>query len=512
MQQNADDYTLSIANVLKKTITFTKATQVRLLFAVNASYAINATVQFEAGSTATPYEPYQGTDYMLDFGKNLLPVLHEDTSGAGLTFTNDNGVWNIKGTATAVVNFAIIRNTDKFHLPKGRYTFSLGTALTGGVTARVEAYSIESLSWVKTYGNMPAATGEYTLDISGEYYTTMLVSIPSGATVDFSIYPMIRHAFVTDPTYAPYNADMFEQTGGMVYGGKVDWNKGEMMAEWINLTFTGNENFQTMSDIYNGTGRTFLLLSAAGIATPTNIVGEVVCSHYPTRDYNTVNNTAGIICVAAYYTSTHLALRVQFTSTDDWKAFLKEQYNAGTPVQVSYKLAEPYTIQLTPAQMASFEGMNTVYTDANGGRVEFGHDLIEVIDSTMEPVSPKAGALWLDRSMTPAVLRRYNGSEWETVNDVTLIETVQDALLSKQAELEAAQRETALFLKMDAVNKVVRIGQTGLTSEFHIDAFGSGVTVNNEIFSRFEANRVVFGNMEIRRPAVGGLAFDSIVT
>ena len=196
---------------------------------------------------------------------------------------------------------------------------------------------------------------------------------------------------------------------------------------------------------------------------------------------------------------------VPLENVSAWKTYL-----AQNPVQIELPLMEPYTIQLTPVQIASLKGINTVYTDADDGRVEFGHDIVEVIDSVMSPASPKTGTLWLDRSLTPAVLRRWSGSEWDIVNDMSLIESTQDALMNKQAELEAEQKRTALYLKLDDSMKAVRIGQTGITSEFRIDAFGSGVVVNDEIFSRFEANRVLFGNMEIRRPNVGGLAFDSI--
>lgn len=135
-------------------------------------------------------------------------------------------------------------------------------------------------------------------------------------------------------------------------------------------------------------------------------------------------------------------------------------------------------------------------------------DAKSIHDGTSSPASPVAGALWLDRSVTPCVLRRYSGSAWETVNDVSLIETVQDAILSKQAEIEAAQRETSTYLRLD--NQMLRIGKADVTSEFRIDPWGAGVSVNDAVFSRFEAARVLLGKMEIRTPAVGGLAFDSV--
>ena len=48
----------------------------------------------------------------------------------------------------------------------------------------------------------------------------------------------------------------------------------------------------------------------------------------------------------------------------------RDVYSSGavptTGAQVVYKLAEPYTIQLTPQQITALSGVNTIYTDADG--------------------------------------------------------------------------------------------------------------------------------------------------
>lgn len=265
--------------------------------------------------------------------------------------------------------------------------------------------------------------------------------------------------------YEPYQGNTYflDFGGETVYGGDVDWHAGEIVVNRLDVVLNGTENFQAMSDIYNGTGRTFLPLASPGVATPINVKGDAICSHYPTITYNDINNSVGIIGIASYHASTHIAFRVQFDSVDDWKVYLAEQYAAGTPVQFSYELAEPYTIQLTPVHIETLQGINTVYTDADGGRVEFGHSPIGDIQSAVDA-------------------------------------------------LEEAQAESALYLKLDAENKVVRIGQTEVTSEFDIDAYGAGVVVDGKTFSRFEGERVLIGDMEMRKPAnIGGLAFDSIM-
>lgn len=300
------------------------------------------------------------------------------------------------------------------------------------------------------------------------------------------------------------------QFGETVYGGSVDWNAGEMTVD-MGMNKLPLDWTWTIDALADGMTRASAGGGALGFQSTAYAYNNAkgACSHM-----RYIENWSDMSFAHIYVDSYTLVMiapqSIVGDTSDSINAWLKAQDAAGTPVQVGCELAQPYTIQLTPVQLETIKGLNTVYTDADGGCIEFGHEPLDITDSAMPPLSPNPGKLWLDRSVTPNVLRRYNGSEWETVNDVALIEEVQDAILSKQAELEAAQRETALFLKLDSANKVVRIGQTGVTSEYRIDAFGSGVVVNNEIFSRFEASRVLFGNMEMRKPSVGGLAFDSI--
>ena len=97
---------------------------------------------------------------------------------------------------------------------------------------------------------------------------------------------------------------------------------------------------------------------------------------------------------------------------------------------------------------------------------------------------------------------------WRAVSDMSSIQASQDALYQKQKELEAGQSLISTYLRIDP--EMVRIGKTGVTSEFTIDPWGAGVSINRRVFSRFEADRARFGDMEIRRPAVGGLLFDSV--
>ena len=73
-----------------------------------------------------------------------------------------------------------------------------------------------------------------------------------------------------------------------------------------------------------------------------------------------------------------------FATADELNAYLAEQNAAGTPVTFVYKLATPYTIQLTPQQIAALSGVNTLYTDAGTltvtGREDPRHTIVTLTD------------------------------------------------------------------------------------------------------------------------------------
>lgn len=84
-----------------------------------------------------------------------------------------------------------------------------------------------------------------------------------------------------------------------------------------------------------------------------------------------------------------------FATVDELNAYLVEQNAAGTPVTFVYKLANPYTIQLTPQQIAALSGVNTLCTDAGTltvtGREDPRHTIVTLTDRIAALESAAAG-------------------------------------------------------------------------------------------------------------------------
>ena len=83
---------------------------------------------------------------------------------------------------------------------------------------------------------------------------------------------------------------------------------------------------------------------------------------------------------------------LQDTSTNEkaiesWKAYLAEQYAAGTPVQIAYKVAEPIPFQIEGEQVLALKGINNILTDADAVTVTGREDPVHYIDKKFAELS-----------------------------------------------------------------------------------------------------------------------------
>ena len=139
-------------------------------------------------------------------GKNLLQNTGTSKTENGITWTlNADGSVKCVGTATA--NSLFVVNTFNFESDK---TYILTGCPSGGATStKWQIQILADLSGGAT--KVETGTGETISGLSGQYYVRLVVR--SGNTVDFTWYPMICLASITDSTYQPYQGIMAERTG-----------------------------------------------------------------------------------------------------------------------------------------------------------------------------------------------------------------------------------------------------------------------------------------------------------
>lgn len=168
-----------------------------------------------------------------------------------------------------------------------------------------------------------------------------------------------------------------------VYGGEVDAVTGEGRKTWKFVTLDGTENWTYQTTI--SPGKSGFVFRVPEIATPENpgIKGDIVCSQYPTVTANDTYQCKNGISVESgnnHYFRIYSDICAEGT-VDEWKSYLAAQHEAGTPVQVCYKLAEPVPFTATGAQpMPALAGVNTVLTDADSATVTGRADPIKRIE------------------------------------------------------------------------------------------------------------------------------------
>lgn len=154
-----------------------------------------------------------------------------------------------------------------------------------------------------------------------------------------------------------------------VYGGEVDV-AGNGNENTKIITLDGNElKFSLRNGYYN-----LPFHSAPGVVKN----GVVGCSHFSRTFFDA--NTNYEFCFALASDMDGL-----FASADELNAYLADQYAAGTPVQIAYKLAEPVPFTAAGAQpIPALAGANTLLTDADSVSVSGRADLIHIIRKMQE--------------------------------------------------------------------------------------------------------------------------------
>lgn len=166
--------------------------------------------------------------------------------------------------------------------------------------------------------------------------------------------------------------------GQTVYGGRMDWNTGMLTVDYAYVEFDGSE------DWVDGGGYFRAGLTAVAASEGVNCV----CSHYP-YEYAYAGNG-----VFAYNNIFNIGAGASaaYGSLENWKNTLAAWKASGTPMQVAFKLAEPFTIQFTPHQMLALKGTNTLYGDGDIN-VKWVKPLETSIAERLEPLIERIEAL-----------------------------------------------------------------------------------------------------------------------
>lgn len=380
------DDTVIAQQVIGRPCTFAVENDIQkasLFFATSGTLDnVSAKPQIEKGTTATAWAPYEnirpikGRDSVTveRCGENLLPFGERiENIYTQQLMTSDDLLLLSKACAgqKSTLTFSVETKNIVFEdVVEDEWRKRIGFECHGTLADGTEVYTLQC--WFDNTNDELTKNGKKTKTLtvtmpklaSGNlmFYAQ---NIKSGSFVayDFGIY-----AGTTAPTtYTPYigqtNTLTLPET---VYGGEVDAVSGD-----------GNENTKIIT--LDGTTNMFRLSGGFWNLPQNSSPGirdgyDTNCSHFPPGTFGG-NKNKGYL-----FTKPQL-LGKYFQDVNAVNAYLAAQYAAGTPVQVSYNLAEPVPFTATGAKpLPALVGVNTVLTDADSATVTGRADPIKRIE------------------------------------------------------------------------------------------------------------------------------------
>ena len=321
---------------------------------VNCLVDINAVQSGSGTPSPTNVRPISGFDTATIYvrGKNILNPTFTTKTENGVTFENVDRTVKITGTASAYSFCNLNYANGVLAIPKGR-----PLKLAGGFSNSIyltACYFKEGTSTTITAAT--SKSGEFVpFTIPEDASTSWIrVNVAAGATTDMTILPMVCADGTTDTAFKPYDARSFTKSvplGRTVYGGTLDVVSGVLTVERaiVDLgTFTW-QKYGTYSnmDRYITTG-----IDSTAKTSTTN----AICSIYPYRF-----SANGFTIGSGNSKLSVLTEKDQYASVADFTS-------AMSGVQLVYELATPTTYQLTPTEVNTLLGENTIW--GNTGEIQ----------------------------------------------------------------------------------------------------------------------------------------------
>lgn len=338
---------------------------------VNNDIQLRLMVSKDNPTAWEPYEnirPIKGRDSVRveRCGENLLNIkpFNKDTyKGITYEYVPDGGI-HVSGTALTSVDSPTF---PVWLLPPGKY---FGLELGSGISASIVVQRNGKNLWLNAKGAFEILAGDVT-----KYWYAI---VSAGATVDKTVYPYIVPGTAAPTTYTPYTGQTTALTlPETVYGSEVDAVTGEGQETQKLVILNGTESWNSWG--INAHNPAITGFYTYDINDYDAINSKGICSHLETPNQDVWAGRNAGIGFATVGSSRYFMFSMMTSSLPDisaghevasLKAYLAAQNDAGTPVQIAYKLAEPIPFTATGAQpLPALAGVNTVLTDADSATV-----------------------------------------------------------------------------------------------------------------------------------------------
>ena len=375
-----------------------------LAIAAELTPGVNNDIQLRlmvSKDTPTAWEPYENIRPIKGranvtaerCGDNLLkfPYATSSANRNGLVITSQqDGSITVNGTATADTWYAINLDIEK-RLPMNT-PMALSGCPAGGSTKSYYIGLYLGGKWFSDSGNGNTDIKFTTQEISSR----VEVSIIKGTVCNnLTFYPKIEVGTTITP-YRKYQSSTNTLTlPETVYGGEVDAVSSEGQDTQRLVILNGTESWNSWGINAHNPAITGFYTYDINDYDAKNTKG--ICSHLETPNQDVWGGRNAGIGFATVGSSRYFMLSMLTSSLPDisaghevasLKAYLAAQNDAGTPVQIAYKLATPTPFTATGAQpIPALAGVNTVLTDADSVTVTGRADPIKRITDLEDAVA-----------------------------------------------------------------------------------------------------------------------------
>lgn len=310
-------------------------------------------------------------------GENLLPHIFDKipdmVTKDGLTIVKTpKGTIHVSGKKTGTNWTDLFRiklaESERVEIPAGTYSWGSGVSL------------------VTNHGNIhkSPSTIDTPLIITGAY-----AAVNTAGTYNKDYIPALVAGSEEPTKVEPYQGSTNTLTlPETVYGGEVDAVTGEGQDTQKLVILNGTESWNSWGiNAYNPAITGFYTYDINDYDAKNT---KVICNHLETPNQDVWGGRNAGIGFATVGSSRYFMLSMLTSSLPDisaghevasLKAYLAAQNDAGTPVQIAYKLATPTPFTATGAQpIPALAGVNTVLTDADSATVTGRADPIKRIE------------------------------------------------------------------------------------------------------------------------------------
>ena len=329
---------------------------------------INATsldsIKLEKGTKATPYSPYNMGSVEIEKSNKQLFNIKDLVKGMGalnldeedfVTVTVDNS----SGSSQKYYN--VYTNPSKLIKPNTKYYLVLEVKEISG-TGNIMIHSFDAtdhkpqFSGSKNYGFAALTKGTIKID---EITSLEDFSDSNSMLRTFLSYNAGQSGSITfrisvleeEPTAETFEYTKHEQQT-KIMPIQQEMLEGDYIENvehhgWNKIVLDGTENIQTNPF---GTNSFIITLPTSAPAKISETETIVLSTHFKGIALEDRGNSGDNVC---YIESTGLTFTIrntEFATLETFKAYLAEQYTAGTPITIYYKLATPLDLELTEKQ------------------------------------------------------------------------------------------------------------------------------------------------------------------